>query len=111
MAEFNIDEMKGNFEPVGIIFRGQEYALGRNALGLLSACELHATIEDKNGLEYMKALLEILPELLRCMCPELVLDESLETGEQMALVKVATEVLGRVSRLSFPKEEPAGDDT
>lgn len=112
MATFNIDEMKGDFEPVEIIFRGEEYTLGRNALGLLNACELHGTIEDKDGAQYLKALLELLPELVKSLCPELTLEQdTLETGEQMAMVKVVTEVLGRVSRLTFPEEDPEGDDS
>lgn len=110
MAEFNIDEMKAGFEPVEIVFRGENYFLGRNALGLLDACELHGSIEDKDGVAYLKALLELLPGLVASMCPELTL-EDLETGEQMALVKVVTEVLGRVSRLTFPEEEPEGDNS
>ena len=111
MATFNIDEMRSDFQPVDIIFREKEYVLGRNALGLMNACELHGTIEDKDGLEYLKAFLELLPELMKTMCPELELSEDLQTGEQMAMMKVITEVLGRVSRLTFPEEAGEGDDS
>ena len=111
MATFNVDEMSADFQPVDIIFRGQEYVLGRNALGLLNACEMHGTIEDKDGTQYLVALLELMPELMKSMCPELILENDLGTGEQMAMVKVVTEVLGRVSRLTFPEEAPAGDNT
>ena len=111
MADFNIDEMAADFQSVGIILRGEEYVLGRNALGLLNACEMHGTIEDKEGTQYLVALLELLPEILKSMCPELTLEDDLETGEQMSLVKVVTEVLGRVSRLTFPKEESEGDNS
>jgi hypothetical protein len=111
MATFNVDEMGSEFQPVDIIFRGQEYVLGGNALGLLSACEMHSTIEDKDGMQYLIAFLGMLPELLASMCPELELEYGLETGEQMAMVQVVTEVLGRVSRLTFQTEEGEGDDT
>lgn len=112
MATFDVDEMGADFQAVDIIFRGEEYLLGGNALGLLDACELHGTIEDKDGTVYLKAFLEILPELMKSLCPELVLEQdTLVTGEQMALVKVVTEVLGRISRLTFPAEKPEGDDS
>jgi hypothetical protein len=109
MATFDIDQMKSDFQPVDIVFHGQEYVLGRNAVGLLDACELHAEIEDLDGMKYLKALLELLPRLALALCPDLVLDDDLDAGEQMALVKVCTEVLGRVTRLTFPAEEPEGE--
>lgn len=111
MAAFNIDKMKSNFEPVEIVFRGKTYMLGRDALGLLEACELCGTIEDKDGMEYFKAQLGMLPQLMKCLCPRLEIGEDLETGEQMALIEVTMEVLGRVGRLSFQKAEQEGDDS
>ncbi len=110
MATFNVDEMKADFQPVDIIFRGVEYVLGRNALGLMAACELHGTIEDKDGMQYLGALIALLPEVVKAMCPELDLPEDIDAGEQMAMVKICTEVLGRVSHLTFPEEEPEGND-
>lgn len=108
---FNIDEMKADFEPVEIVFRNKKHTLGKNALGLMDACELHGTIEDKDGLQYIAAYLKLQPQLVRLLCPELELVlEELETGEQMALMKVCTEVLGRAGRLTFQEEEPEGVD-
>lgn len=107
---FDIDKMKADFEPVRIVFRGKEYALGREALGLLNACEMHVGIEDKDGIAYVKALMEMLPELLRSVCPEMTWEGKLETGEQMALTKACTEVLGRIGRLTFQAEGPEGDE-
>jgi hypothetical protein len=107
MAIFNIDEMKSGYAPVDIVFRSAEYRLGANALGVLEACDIHASIEGKDGVQYMRALLELLPRMVRSLCPTLDLDGmELETGEQMALMHVCTEVLGRIGRLSF--QEAAG---
>lgn len=104
MATFNIDKMKSGFEPVDILFRGTDYLLGRNALGIIRACEVHGEFEDKNGMAYLGVFLERLPEILTALCPELPVDD-LETGESIALIKVCTEVFGRIGRINFQAED------
>lgn len=104
MATFNIDTMKSGFTPAEVHFRGEDYVLGANAIGIIRACEIHGEIEDKEGTSYMAAFLEKLPELLTAMC-ETFPTVGLETGEQMALINVCTEVLGQIGQLTFPKGE------
>lgn len=108
MAAFDIDKMQADFEPVDIVFRGETYTLGRNALGLMNACEMQGSIDDKDGLEYLKANLEMQPRVLQTLCPEWDAEVELTTGEQMALMKVITEVLGRAGRLTFQEEDEGG---
>jgi len=108
MATFNIDTMKADFAPVDIHFRGQDYVLGACATGVLDGCEVHGTIEDKDGLEYMRAFFGIMRDMVLALSGDLDLDNldpALELGEQLALMKACSEVLRRVGRLTFQAEE------
>ncbi len=104
MATFNIDEMKSGFQPVDIVFRGKDYLLGNTALGILEACEIHGEMEDNDGVAYVRAFMDAMPRMLAALCPDMP-SEGLETAEQFALMKVCTEVLGRVGQLTFQAEE------
>jgi hypothetical protein len=104
MAEnnvFDIDAAGGQFEPVVVKFRGEHYRLGEDALGVMEACELHATLSGDAGEITSTQLMEALPSLLKAVCPTMPTD-GLRTGEQLALVQAVTEVLRRVGELSFP---------
>lgn len=104
MATFNIDEMKSGFQPADVHFRGEDYKLGKLALGILQACNIHGEIEDLDGVAYMEAFLERLPRMLTTLCEEFP-TEDLDAGESMALLKVCVEVLGQIGQLTFPSDE------
>lgn len=107
MAEntvFDIDAAGGQFEPVVVKFRGEHYRLGEDALGVMEACEMHATLAGDGAEITSTQLIEALPAMLRAVCPTLPID-GLRTGEQLALVQAVTEVLRRVGELSFPASD------
>jgi len=108
MATFNIDEMKSGFKPVTVTFRGKEYALGTSAVGILQVCELHGEIANLDGLEFMSGFMKQLPQMLKLLCEDFP-TEGLDAAESMALMKVLTEVMARISQLTFPEEEQGGD--
>jgi hypothetical protein len=117
---FDIDELAGDFEPVEIRFRGQEYVLGASVIQLLNAAvgfkdSAGRLKENASAEDQALAVFEVLRPTLRALSPELakvIAERDLTPPEEAALLKPVTQAVQLLSRLSFRAEEPdTGDDS
>lgn len=104
-AVFDLDAEAATFQPIEVTYHGAKYHFGRSALGLLSALQVDVTgIQRREGEEaqaYVMRLLGMLPEMVRLLCPEFPA-APWGAQEELALLKVVTEVLSRVGQIRFP---------
>lgn len=99
---FDIDEKSQGFAPLTVKFRGEQYVLGDDALGVLTACEMHSSVidSDADDAANMAKLMEMLPSVIAMLCPGFPVDDW-STGEKLTIMQAATEVLQRVGALTF----------
>lgn len=93
---YDVDARVGDYTPVRIKMRGREYHLADTAESLLALSEYTGKhFSDADG----GSVLEHVRPLFRMACPEG--PDDLRAAEVLALVQPLTEVLERLTRLTF----------
>lgn len=103
---FDVDALRSAYTPVRMRFRGVEYQVGASALGVLQALTVDTQggldkLEGESPMAYAVRLLKVAPRMMAFLCPDLPTSPAWTFDEEMAMVRVVTEVLGRVGRLRF----------
>lgn len=104
----NIDERAGSFEPMQVVFRGEEFTLGETALQLFSAASLYSSSGLKESESQTAYALRLLEPMLRELSPGIAakIDEQpLTPPEQFAFMGVLTEVVKRIGAIRFRATE------
>ncbi|MCI0669326.1 MAG: hypothetical protein L0Y64_02575 [Myxococcaceae bacterium] len=100
---YDVDAGAGNFRPITVKFRGQDYQLPASALALVRAATKGKTFVDPNA-EPLEGMMAALPVVLRELNPAWPADPPLTDGELLALMAPVTEVLNRIRGLTFQAE-------
>lgn len=109
MDVYDIDTLAGEFAPVRVKLRGKEYEMGGTAYSILAAASKVSTDETDEDSSVHQVLKQMRP-MLALLCPEMEEDTRevpLTAAEEMALLAPVTEVMERVGRLTFRREEDA----
>lgn len=99
---FDLDEAASGFEPVRIKLRGQEYTLAATAASLLVAIAYAAEHFGGEDTDLARIAEHVRP-MFQALAPDAPQDLTLM--EELALVRPVTELLNRISSLSFRAEE------
>lgn len=88
---FDLDEVMADApEPVRVRYQGTEYVLGGDALGVVTAEEVWTDLGENPA---PAKLVETLPRVLRCLCPDFPEDAKLTVNAALVLLEAATEAI------------------
>lgn len=104
---YDVDAASQDFNPVRVKFRGAEYELGNDVVGLVRAAAMFQSADEEDGKQVMEKLPAILVALSPALAPVLE-EKALGSAEAVAFVPAAQEALTRFARFRSSAEEAAG---